>query len=93
MKTWNNPSRGSPSHIRRRILKRDSHTCQKCGDTAIEVDAIRPEAEGGSHTDPNNLWSLCGSCHDRKTRPEIRRGHQRRQAAGKLPAEKHPGLL
>ena len=44
------------------ILERDAHTCQQCGDTAVQVDHITPRSDGGSNT-PNNLRALCRRCH------------------------------
>ena len=53
--------------IRRRILMRDGHRCQQCGATApLEIDHIRPLAEGGDHCD-DNLRVLCRPCNRRKS--------------------------
>ena len=72
--------RQSPVHdrkildpIRRRVLTRDKHTCQKCHwnhDTwnrsdprHLELHHIHPHAQGGENS-AENLISLCIVCHD-----------------------------
>lgn len=87
-----NPYRGVPSHLRRKVLARDDHTCQQCGDTGTEVDHIINVAAGGTN-DLDNLRALCPPCHERKTRRETKLGHQRRFSAGYHPGEQHPGLI
>lgn len=46
--------------------------CEKIGRfiTARDVDHIVSMESGGHPTDPNNLQSLCHSCHSRKTARE-----------------------
>jgi hypothetical protein len=57
--------------MRYEILKRDGHKCRYCGVTAaeapIEVDAVVPEALGGSHKDPANLVAACKACNGGKS--------------------------
>lgn len=52
--------------LRREILKRDGHKCQKCGRIAKygqDIHHIHHVADGGSD-DPGNLITLCHSCHE-----------------------------
>lgn len=57
--------------LRFEVLKRDGHRCHYCGVTAAEakivVDAVVPEALGGSHKDPANLVAACDPCNNGKT--------------------------
>lgn len=49
-------------NTRARVLARDGHTCQQCGQPATQVDHKTPRAQGGSdHED--NLQALCGPCN------------------------------
>jgi hypothetical protein len=57
---------------RKRVLKRDNSTCQRCGvrstrvdDVRLDVDHIIPKSDGGSHA-LHNLQALCPSCHAEK---------------------------
>ena len=81
-----------PHRVKENIRARDRHTCQGCGDHGHHVDHITPLAEGGTH-DPDNLQTLCTSCHGRKTVLEAARGQKRRAQAGRHPTERHPGLV
>ena len=53
-----------PKKIRFEVFKRDKFTCQYCGrmspDVILEVDHIKPVAEGGE----NDLLNLVTSCRD-----------------------------
>lgn len=50
--------------LRLRIIERDGHRCTKCGRAGrLEVDHIRPVADGGEAYDESNLRTLCRSCH------------------------------
>jgi 5-methylcytosine-specific restriction endonuclease McrA len=54
-----------PPRIRREVLARDQHRCQApgCGRTRfLEVHHIVPRSSGGNNL-PENLTTLCGSCH------------------------------
>lgn len=53
------------------ILRRDRYTCAHCLKFGNQVDHIEPLARGGLPYDPNNLQTLCGSCHSRKTAQEV----------------------
>lgn len=80
VKTWNRHSRWvtrSPrwKALRLRALRRDRFKCVACGATGrLEVDHIEPVRTAPEKAfDPDNLQSLCPSCHTRKTRIEC--GH------------------
>lgn len=90
---WSN-TKHVPTTLRRRILRRDGHACQRCGAQGVplEVNHIIGLADGGTNH-PDNLESLCVACHAPETRAQTARGHARRAAAGRLPTERHPGLL
>ena len=57
--------------LRYEVLRRDGHACYYCGAKAPEVklvvDAVVPEALGGSHKDPANLRTACEPCNSGKT--------------------------
>lgn len=70
--------------LREHILRRDHYVCQLCKEAgqltplvtgnpshprAAHVDHIKPKAHGGTD-DPDNLQSLCRTCHDAKTARE-----------------------
>lgn len=67
------------SRIRTYVLERENHLCQECLKKqriarATHVDHIIPISKRWDlRFDPNNLQSLCPSCHSRKTNQEIRR--------------------
>jgi 5-methylcytosine-specific restriction enzyme A len=64
---------------RRYMLRRDKLTCASCGRVALEhdleVDHIKPLAEGGPDT-TKNCQLLCLDCHSQKTQAEAQRGRQ-----------------
>ncbi|MFJ5923866.1 HNH endonuclease [Kitasatospora sp. NPDC092948] len=75
--------------IRQRILRRDRHTCYRCGGRAREVDHIR---RGDDHSD-TNLAAICTPCHRAKSSSEG--GSATRRAyrpTRRRPPERHPGL-
>jgi HNH endonuclease len=54
------------SHLRRAVLERDNHTCQKCGSLIrLTIDHVIAESKGGK-TELDNLQTLCKSCNSRK---------------------------
>ena len=56
---------------------RESPVCQHCHDAvAVLVHHVKPIAEGGDVYDPNNLLSVCASCH-RKIHRELDKRRQR----------------
>lgn len=90
---WTNRTKHVPTTTRKRILNRDSHTCQNCGTTTgpLEVDHIN-NTRGPGYNNDHNLQTLCTTCHTTKTRTEQQAGLQRRAARRRLPATPHPGL-
>lgn len=84
-------SRGAPKHIRQHVLRRDGNTCQICGDDGSEVDHILNKARGGTDH-PDNLQTLCASCHQIKTRHEEQEGKRRQREQAFHPRESHPGI-
>lgn len=60
--------------IRFEVFKRDKFTCQYCGrsapDVVLEVDHIKPVAEGGSN-DVMNLITSCFDCNRGKGKREL----------------------
>lgn len=83
-----------PTSVRKRILARDRHCCQRCGATGVplEVNHRVPLAEGGTTRD-DNLETLCVDCHRALTLAQIERGRKRRNARRRLPATPHPGRV
>ncbi|WP_208348795.1 HNH endonuclease [Pseudaestuariivita rosea] len=61
--------------LRAAILERDGYRCRECGARGrLEVDHIKPvRTHPQLSYDPDNLQSLCPSCHTKKTRLEC--GH------------------
>lgn len=60
--------------LRNFALKRDRYRCQgeNCGrsERRMFVDHIIEIKDGGAKLDPANVWTLCGSCHVKKTNRE-----------------------
>lgn len=56
--------------VRKKVMKRDDYTCQKCGErlpeTELVVHHITSLSEGGHPFDEKNLETLCHSCHGEK---------------------------
>lgn len=70
-------ARPGMADLRPLILERDEYTCQKCGNAVTthtsETDHIRPVRRFKRPVDantPDNLWTLCITCHKRKTKDE-----------------------
>ena len=61
-------------NVREYVLWRDGHTCQHCkgksGDCVLQVHHIESRKTGGNA--PNNIVTLCKTCHDRYHRGEIK---------------------
>lgn len=55
--------------IRPRVLLRDLYTCQICGAYGNEVDHRDGDASNNP-PDDSNYWTLCKSCHSKKTARE-----------------------
>lgn len=85
--------------IRRRILKRDRHSCQRplaigglCGEPANQVDHKVNAAQGVDDHSDENLWALCEWHHNQKTGREASAvAHAKPPRA--RPQEEHPGLI
>lgn len=81
--------------IRARILARDEGRCtwvtegDRCSEDATDVDHIRDRHD---HR-PENLASLCGWHHDRKSSAEGNAAQRGRRRTERHPREAHPGLL
>ena len=61
-------------HARRAVFERDGWRCVECGKAGrLECDHVVPLDRGGDPWDPDNLQTLCRSCHIAKTREENRR--------------------
>ena len=58
--------------LRAAIIERDLFQCCKCGipPDRFEVDHIQAIADGGAVWDPDNLQTLCPSCHRAKHSPK-----------------------
>lgn len=71
------------SNVREYVLSRDSHTCQCCHgklkDNILQVHHIESRKTGGNA--PNNLITLCKTCHTKYHNGEI-----------KLPKKIHRGI-
>jgi 5-methylcytosine-specific restriction protein A len=66
-KAWKDGDRKGWRRIRERILARDGHCCQSCGETdgKMHIDHIVPKRLGGSDLE-ENLQVLCQFCNLRK---------------------------
>ncbi len=62
-------------NVREYVLFRDDHTCQICKgkskDTVLEVHHITPRSKGGTDR-PDNLITLCHTCHEKLHKGEIK---------------------
>ena len=64
-----------PFRTKTRVVRRDNHTCQHCGehlkDNEVEFDHIIPLARGGS-SDEHNVRLTCHDCNsDKSDRVEV----------------------
>jgi 5-methylcytosine-specific restriction endonuclease McrA len=59
--------------LRQAALRRDDYRCRSCGARGrLEVDHVRPVRDAPELAfELDNLQSLCGPCHSRKTRGEV----------------------
>lgn len=59
--------------LRMQALTRDGWQCVQCGKRlGLEIDHIKPVRHRPDLAyDLNNLQTLCGACHSRKTRIEV----------------------
>jgi 5-methylcytosine-specific restriction endonuclease McrA len=81
--------------LRRRVLRRDNHSCQMpfsdgrlCGAEATDVDHIEP---GDDHS-MANLRALCAWCHARKSSAEGGRAAALTRVRIERPKPTHPAL-
>lgn len=83
-----------PQATRNRILARDHHTCQSCGeyDVPLEVDHI-DNTRGFGYDEEYNLQALCVDCHKAKTQREAAAARAARRAKLHRPRRPHPGLV
>jgi len=60
--------------LRAQVLGRDGHKCRECGARGrLEIHHVRPVRDAPElGFDPDNLRALCGACHARITRYEVR---------------------
>jgi RNA-directed DNA polymerase len=70
-------ARPGMADLRPLILERDEYICQICGvkvtDQTAEIDHIRPVRRFKRPIDansPDNLWTVCKSCHVKKTKSD-----------------------
>ncbi|MCE2499009.1 MAG: HNH endonuclease [Nitrosopumilaceae archaeon] len=79
--------------VRLEVIDRDNYTCQMCGHTRernmgfsryglLEVDHIVVISNGGEFWNRDNMRTLCGECHRKKTEEDrrklaVRRKHKR----------------
>ena len=57
--------------LRRRIVNSDGWRCVQCGKAGrLEVDHVVPIQAGGDWWEPENLQTLCRTCHFAKTARE-----------------------
>ena len=94
VKKWNwDNHKHVPTNTRNRILKRDQHTCQHCGQQLpphlLEVDH-KDNRRTETYNNPDNLQTLCIQCHARKTRQETLAGKKHNKS--RHPREPHPGI-
>ena len=82
---WTRPSQHTKlidktlwAKVRVQILARDHGKCVLCGAPAVDVDHIRPVADGGALYDDANLRSLCRPCHRIVTLEQRRQRSRRR---------------
>ena len=86
-----------PKKMRFEVFKRDKFTCQYCGrkspDVVLEVDHIKPVAEGGTN-DILNLVTACVDCNRGKSKTMLDDSTviQKQQAQLELLAEKREQL-
>lgn len=69
---------GIPPRVRRAVLERDGHRCRSagCGDARFLAVHHRTPREAGGTNDPENLLTLCASCHRAVHGHHRRPGHE-----------------
>lgn len=87
---WSNTGHVPPA-TKRRILKRDNNTCQRCGAQGVTLEINhRNNTRGFGYSNDDNLEALCRPCHATQTRRETQEGQRKRRAQGMHPGDKHP---
>ena len=68
---WYNHVRRSWHAVRRKVLERESGTCQTCGrcrtDMVLDIDHTVPRSIGEDEWHQGNLQALCRACHEAKS--------------------------
>lgn len=100
MSNWNHAGRyhgGFPTSVHREAQRTLPKVCAHCGTEhgPFKLDHIINKASNPHapwiDTIQNAQW-LCDPCHDTKTKTEAAVGRRARQARGRHPTERHPGL-
>ena len=68
---WNSKRPKGYNALHRRVIREASGLCEICARPGDEVDHLIPVAKGGTWA-RENLWLLCESCHDAKSKKERR---------------------
>lgn len=62
--------------VRTKVFTRDDYTCQHCGQqlhySQLEADHKLPVSLGGEEFSLDNLQTLCGPCHEEKTKRDLK---------------------
>ena len=65
------------ARLRKLVLARDKHICQRCGMLGNEIDHVTPWMSDDSRFwNQANLQTLCRKCHSKKTNEEMKHGQQ-----------------
>lgn len=64
--------------VRVQILERDGYTCKTCGKHGgrLECHHRRPIEDGGDWFDPDNLETICRTCHIQEAKDRNRRSRK-----------------
>ena len=74
--------------LRLHVFRRDKYRCRMCGSAGrLEADHRVPLWRGGAPLDVDNVWTLCRSCHFKKTGGENRNISPEQKAWRRLVAE------
>jgi len=69
-----------------RILERDNHTCQYCGDDAETVDHVVPRSKGGD-SGWTNMVAACRPCNERKSFKSVKQAGMKLRSVPKQPVD------
>lgn len=67
---------------RRKVLERDNHTCQYCGDPADTIDHVVPKSAKGSSA-YSNLVAACEACNSKKKNMTVLEFYERYYRLGR----------